>query len=70
MEKRKIKANWLPMEKDQFSQILIDIVDEILAEPEELMLKFAKNKDQMQDLLKGLHFYTKQLKFSFNLYYL
>ena len=52
-EFKRIKANWHKMEEKDIRGILEEILYEVLAEPEELMLKYAKDEQQMKGILHG-----------------
>ena len=52
-EFKRIKANWHKMEEKDIRGILEEILYEVLAEPEELMLKYAKDEEQMKAILHG-----------------
>lgn len=34
-----VKANWLPMEQNDFKSIVLDLVDELLSSKEELLIR-------------------------------
>jgi len=52
-EVQKFKANWHPMQQEDFASIISNILTEVLATPQELMQDHAKSNTELSQIKEG-----------------